>query len=53
MVAHEHGWMSFGSAALLSALVIRAVWKNGLRAWLGSLGEMLGEGGHSHGAHSH
>jgi len=53
VTAHEHGLISEASAVLLSLLVVRAVWRNGLRAWLGSLGETLGEGGHSHGAHSH
>lgn len=53
IAAHEHGWISVSSAVLLSALVIRAVWRNGLRAWLGSLGEVLGDSSHSHGAHSH
>jgi uncharacterized membrane protein YraQ (UPF0718 family) len=51
--AHEHGLFSFASAALLLLLLGRAVWRNGLRSWLGSLGEALElEPDHHHG-HSH
>jgi ABC-type nickel/cobalt efflux system permease component RcnA len=55
-VAHEHGVFSQASAILLLLLLLRAVWRNGLRSWLGALGEALEleteHHGHSH-AHGH
>lgn len=54
--AHEHGMFAQASAALLCVLFARAVWRNGLRSWLGSLGETLSlepqEHAHDH-AHAH
>lgn len=38
---HSHGVLSYASAVLLLVLLTRAVWRNGLRTWLGSLGEAL------------
>lgn len=58
LAAHEHGPLSYASAALLLALLARAVWRDGLRSWLGSLGEALAldsqppAEAHAH-AHSH
>jgi uncharacterized membrane protein YraQ (UPF0718 family) len=49
---HEHGAFSQASAALLLFLLARAVWRNGLRSWLGSLGEAL-ELEPEHHAHAH
>jgi len=44
---------SCACAGLLILLVGRAVWRNGLRVWLGSLGEAMGHD-HAHGhAHGH
>jgi uncharacterized membrane protein YraQ (UPF0718 family) len=52
--AHEHGVLSYASAALLLLLLGRAVWRNGLRSWLGSLGEALELEPEHHGhAHAH
>jgi uncharacterized membrane protein YraQ (UPF0718 family) len=52
---HEHGALSLASLAVLVLLFVRTVWRNGLQAWLGSLGEALadGDGGHSHHHHHH
>jgi hypothetical protein len=52
---HSHGALSYVCAALLVVLLGRAVWRNGLRVWLGSLGEAMGhDHGHAHGqAHGH
>ena len=41
LLAHEHGPLSYAAAALLLVLLARAVWRDGLRSWLGSLGEAL------------
>jgi hypothetical protein len=40
---------------LLALLLLRAMWRYGLRAWLGSLGDSLSHGhDHAHGhAHGH
>lgn len=46
---HSHGAVSYACAVLLVLLLARTVWRNGLRAWLGSLGEAMG---HDH-AHDH
>jgi hypothetical protein len=58
--AHEHGLLSYASALLLLVLIARAVWRDGLRSWLGSLGEALAldshppADAHAHGhAHAH
>lgn len=45
---HAHGVVSYGSAALLLVLVARAIWRTGLRTWLGALGETLSLGAHDH-----
>jgi len=37
---------------LLGLMVLRAVWRSGLRGWLASLGEALGSHDHDHG-HAH
>jgi uncharacterized membrane protein YraQ (UPF0718 family) len=61
---HEHGALHYGSLALLLLLLARAVWRSGLRSWLGSLGEALAiepahpahthaAAEHGHGSHSH
>lgn len=49
---HEHSWFGVASTALLGAMVLRAVWRSGLRGWLASLGEALGSHDHDH-DHSH
>jgi hypothetical protein len=51
---HQHGIFAYGSALLLVVLFGRAVWRNGLRSWLGSLGEALtgDDDAHAH-AHGH
>jgi uncharacterized membrane protein YraQ (UPF0718 family) len=46
---HAHGWIAWAALFLLGAFVLRAVWKDGVRSWLGALGESLGVGGHDHG----
>jgi uncharacterized membrane protein YraQ (UPF0718 family) len=55
--AHEHGLFSQLAAGALGLLVLRSVWRDGLRAWLGSLGESLVGADamheHAHDAHSH
>lgn len=40
-VAGGYGVLSYGSGALLLLLVLRAVWRSGLRGWFASLGEVL------------
>jgi uncharacterized membrane protein YraQ (UPF0718 family) len=50
--SHEHSWFGVASTALLGAMVLRAVWRSGLRGWLASLGEALGSHDHDHG-HAH
>ena len=49
---HEHSWLGVGATALLGVMVLRAVWRSGLRGWLASLGEALGSHDHSH-THAH
>lgn len=44
---HTHGTVSYVCAAVLVLMLGRAVWRNGLRVWLGSLGEAIGHD-HSH-----
>lgn len=41
VVEHEHAPWQYASLAVLLLLLARAVWRNGLRSWLGSLGEAL------------
>jgi uncharacterized membrane protein YraQ (UPF0718 family) len=58
LAEHSHGAFSYVCAVLLLVLLVRAVWRNGLRTWLGSLGETLTfdaphAHAHAHGAHSH
>ena len=59
LAEHEHGAWSYGAALLLLGLLARAVWRDGLRSWLGSLGEALavdtgdGEGGPAASGHAH
>ena len=52
MEPHEHGPVSIISASILGMLFLRAVWRNGLQAWLGSLGEALADESTPH-AHAH
>lgn len=62
-VEHEHGPLAYLAALVLLVLVLRAVWRDGLRSWLGSLGEALSveaapDGAqpahaHAHGHHGH
>jgi uncharacterized protein len=53
--SHAHGWLSHAAALLLVLLLVRAIGRDGLRSWLGSLGESLSpsrshaEHGHGHG----
>lgn len=63
--AHEHsthdthGPLAYFAAGLLIVLVMRAVWRSGLRTWLSTLGEVLVQddamsgGRHDHGHHDH
>jgi uncharacterized membrane protein YraQ (UPF0718 family) len=55
VAAHEHGMFSYASSGLLLLLLGRAVWRNGLRSWLGSLGEALelDHEGHAHARGEH
>jgi hypothetical protein len=48
--AHEHGLLSYACGVGLLLLIVRAVWRNGLRTWLGALGETfaLEPGAHRH-----
>jgi len=50
--SHAHSWFDIGSTVLLGLMVLRAVWRSGLRGWLASLGEALGSHDHDH-AHAH
>ena len=53
---HHYGVWAYVSGALLVILVLRAVWRNGLRTWLSSLGEVSIQDDsldHSHGTHGH
>jgi hypothetical protein len=55
VVAHEHGPFAYAGVVVLGVLLMRGIWRTGLRAWLGSLGESLNAGrphGHAH-AHGH
>lgn len=45
--AHAHSYWALGASALLGALILRSVWRSGLRTWLSTLGDALG-GGHKH-----
>lgn len=49
-VEHTHGVFGYVCAGLLVALVVRAIWRTGLRTWLGALGETFSIGAHDHGA---
>jgi uncharacterized membrane protein YraQ (UPF0718 family) len=62
--AHDHGAWAFGALALLLLFVARSVWRSGLRAWLGSLGDAFAApaaeprdaataAGHAHHGHGH
>jgi len=57
VVEHDHGLLQYASLVLLIVLIVRAVWRTGLRSWLGSLGEGLSfqaePHSHAHGAHAH
>lgn len=44
---HDHGWGAALATGLLGLALLRSIWRSGLRAWLGSLGEAIG-GGHDH-----
>jgi len=48
---HAHGPVAYVGTGVLLLLVIRAIWREGLRTWLGSLGEGLGT--HAHHGHDH
>ncbi|MDG2336272.1 MAG: permease [Myxococcota bacterium] len=48
---HAHSPLSGLATAVLVAFLLRAIWRNGLRTWLATLGDMFG-GGHDH-THSH
>ena len=48
---HAHSPLSGLATGVLVAFLLRAIWRNGLRTWLATLGEMFG-GGHDH-SHSH
>jgi uncharacterized membrane protein YraQ (UPF0718 family) len=51
---HEHGAVELASAAVLALLFLRSVWRDGLQAWLGSLGEAIAVGDDEQGsAHGH
>jgi uncharacterized membrane protein YraQ (UPF0718 family) len=51
---HEHGWFAYLCVVALVLLLVRAVWRNGLRVWLGSLGESIGhDHKHDHAGHAH
>ena len=50
---HTHGWLGIAATALLGLMILRAVWRSGLRGWFRSLGEALGSShDHDH-SHSH
>ncbi len=52
---HAHSGWAWAASALLALLVLRAVWRSGLRTWLATLGDAFGSG-HEHGGlhdHSH
>ena len=53
---HTHGLGAYVSGALLVLLVLRAMWRSGLRTWLSSLGEVTIEDDaaeHAHAGHVH
>jgi hypothetical protein len=50
--AHAYGPVELASAGLLGLLFLRSVWREGLQAWLGSLGEAIAVGDHGDG-HGH
>jgi len=49
---HAHGFLSYASMVVLALLLVRAVWRTGLRTWLGALGDTF-TSGHAHGEHDH
>jgi len=50
---HEHGFAAHAVAVVLGVLLLRSIWRVGLRGWLASLGESLGAGAHHHDHHDH
>ncbi len=47
--AHTHGIVAWVATAVLGLLILRSVWREGLRRWLGAIGEGWGAGhGHGH-----
>jgi hypothetical protein len=60
-LAHGHGVLEYGAGVVLAILIVRTVWRDGMRAWLGALGESLAGHGsmdsqghvHTHPHHHH
>ncbi|MGE0791663.1 MAG: permease [Sandaracinaceae bacterium] len=52
---HTHGTLSLVIGVVLVLALLRSIWLNGLRAWLGSLAEGFGghPDGHAHHGHAH
>jgi len=50
---HEHSGWAWAASALLAVLVLRAVWRSGLRTWLATLGDAFGSGHEHGGPHDH
>ena len=56
--AHGHSVLALAGSALLGGLVLRGIWRSGLRVWLASLGDAFGSGhahahARDHDAHDH
>lgn len=50
----EHGTWTYVATGLVLLMILRAIWRDGLRVWLGSLGATFGhDHGHGHGEHGH
>ncbi len=49
---HEHGLAAYAVAVVLGVLLLRSIWRVGLRGWLASLGESLGAHDHAHHHHA-
>ena len=45
---HDHGFLAHLSLAVCCALLVRQIWRHGLRGWLGSLGHLLAAHDHDH-----
>lgn len=59
--SHAHGFLSEAALALCCVLLVRQIWRHGLRGWVASLGDLFAAHdheldcaahGHAHGAHS-